>query len=106
VALRQGPMPVARSRRTRNVPKYWTRDALARLGQLIDLISNIKVVDRASRAKDVLGRVYEYFLSQFASAECKKGAEFYTPRCVFKLLVVMLEPYKGRVTWARTRPAN
>jgi type I restriction enzyme M protein len=61
------------------VPKYWTRDALARLGQLIDLISNIKVCDRASpsRAKGVFGRVYEYFfLSQFASLECKKGGEF------------------------------
>ena len=45
----------------------------------------------------MLGRVYEYFLSQFASAEGKKGGEFYTPRCVVKLLVEMLEPYKGRV---------
>jgi type I restriction enzyme M protein len=55
------------------------------------------VGDEASRAKDVLGRVYEYFLSQFASAEGKKGGEFYTPRCVVKLLVEMLEPYRGRV---------
>jgi hypothetical protein len=47
--------------------------------------------------KGVLGRVYEYFLSQFASAEGKKGGEFYTPRCVVKLLVEMLEPYRGRV---------
>ena len=68
-----------------------------RLGQLIDLISNIGVGDAESRSKDVLGRVYEYFLSQFASAEGKKGGEFYTPRCVVKLLVEMLEPYKGRV---------
>ena len=45
----------------------------------------------------MLGRVYEYFLSQFASAEGKKGGEFYTPRCVVKLLVEMLEPYQGRV---------
>jgi type I restriction enzyme M protein len=45
----------------------------------------------------VLGRVYEYFLSQFASAEGKKGGEFYTPRCVVKLLVEMIEPYRGRV---------
>ena len=52
---------------------------------------------RTPRSKDVLGRVYEYFLSQFASAEGKKGGEFYTPRCVVKLLVEMLEPYKGRV---------
>jgi type I restriction enzyme M protein len=81
------------------LPKDYARPALdkQRLGQLIDLISNIKVGDEASRAKDVLGRVYEYFISQFASAEGKKGGEFYTPRCVVKLLVEMLEPYKGRV---------
>ncbi len=53
--------------------------------------------DEEARSKDVLGRVYEYFLSQFASAEGKKGGEFYTPRCVVKLLVEMLEPYQGRV---------
>ncbi len=81
------------------LPKDYARPALdkQRLGQLIDLISNIKVGDTASRAKDVLGRVYEYFLSQFASAEGKKGGEFYTPRCVVRLLVEMIEPYKGRV---------
>ncbi len=81
------------------LPKDYARPALdkTRLGQLIDLISNIQVGDKASRAKDVLGRVYEYFLSQFASAEGKKGGEFYTPRCVVKLLVEMLEPYRGRV---------
>ncbi|GEM_PF-4921360 len=60
--------------------------------------SFLVVVSLAGRcAKDVLGRVYEYFLSQFASAEGKKGGEFYTPRCVAKLLVEMLEPYRGRV---------
>jgi len=81
------------------LPKEYARPALdkTRLGQLIDLISNIKVGDKESRAKDVLGRVYEYFLSQFASAEGKKGGEFYTPRCVVRILVEMLEPYKGRV---------
>ncbi len=81
------------------LPKDYAREALdkQRLGQLIDLVSNIKVGDADSRSKDVLGRVYEYFLSQFASAEGKKGGEFYTPRCVVKLLVEMLEPYKGRV---------
>jgi type I restriction enzyme M protein len=81
------------------LPKDYARPALdkQRLGQLIDLVSNIQVGDEESRAKDVLGRVYEYFLSQFASAEGKKGGEFYTPRCVVKLLVEMLEPYKGRV---------
>ncbi|CAI9084604.1 SAM-dependent DNA methyltransferase [Candidatus Methylacidiphilum fumarolicum] len=81
------------------LPKDYGRPALdkTRLGQLIDLISNIKVGDVAARSKDVLGRIYEYFLSQFASAEKKKGGEFYTPRCVVKLLVEMLEPYRGRV---------
>ncbi len=81
------------------LPKDYARPALdkQRLGQLIDLVSNIKVGDADSRAKDVLGRVYEYFLSQFASAEGKRGGEFYTPRCVVKLLVEMLEPYQGRV---------
>ena len=81
------------------LPKDYARPALdkQRLGQLIDMISNIRVGDEEARSKDVLGRVYEYFLSQFASAEGKKGGEFYTPRCVVKLLVEMLEPYRGRV---------
>ncbi len=81
------------------LPKDYARPALdkQRLGQLIDLISNIKVGDADARSKDVLGRVYEYFLSQFASAEGKKGGEFYTPRSVVKLLVEMIEPYHGRV---------
>src|ERR1700735_4953405 len=68
-----------------------------RLGELIDLIGKIGLGDKESRSKDILGRVYEYFLGQFASAEGKKGGEFYTPRCVVKLLVEMIEPYKGRV---------
>ena len=81
------------------LPKDYARPALdkRRLGQLVDMISNIKVGDEDSRSKDVLGRVYEYFLSQFASAEGKKGGEFYTPRCIVKLLVEMLEPYQDRV---------
>ena len=81
------------------LPKDYARPALdkQRLGQTIDLVSNIRVGDRDARSKDVLGRVYEYFLSQFASAEGKGGGEFYTPRCVVKLLVEMLEPYEGRV---------
>jgi type I restriction enzyme M protein len=81
------------------LPKDYARPALdkSRLGQLIDLISNIMVGDAESRSKDTIGRVYEYFLSQFASAEGKKGGEFYTPRCIVRLLVEMLEPYKGRV---------
>ena len=81
------------------LPKDYARPVLdkQRLGQLIDLISNIQVGDAEARSRDVLGRVYEYFLSQFASAEGKKGGEFYTPRCVVKLLVEMIEPYRGRV---------
>src|SRR5207244_6355193 len=68
-----------------------------RLTQLINLISNIGLGDEANRSKDILGRVYEYFLAQFASAEGKKGGQFYTPRPVVQLLVEMLAPYKGRV---------
>ena len=68
-----------------------------RLGQLIDMVGNIAVGDENARANDVLGRVYEYFLGQFAGAEGKRGGEFYTPRCVVRLLVEMLEPYSGRV---------
>ena len=81
------------------LPKDYARPALdkQRLGQLIDMVGNIAVGDADARSNDVLGRVYEYFLSQFASAEGKKGGEFYTPRCVVKLLVEMLEPYSGRV---------
>jgi len=81
------------------LPRDYARPALdkQRLGQLIDMVSNIRIGDADSRAKDALGRVYEYFLSQFASAEGKKGGEFYTPRCSVKLLVEMLEPYQGRV---------
>jgi type I restriction enzyme M protein len=81
------------------LPKDYARPTLdkLRLGALIDLISTIALGDEESRKKDILGRVYEYFLSEFASAEGKKGGQFYTPRCVVKLLVEMLEPYKGRV---------
>ena len=81
------------------LPKDYARPALdkQRLGQLIDMVGNIAVGDQHARSNDVLGRVYEYFLSQFASAEGKRGGEFYTPRCVVKLLVEMLEPYQGRV---------
>ena len=81
------------------LPKDYARPALDKvmLGELIDLISNIGLNEEADRSKDILGRVYEYFLSQFAGAEGKRGGEFYTPRAVVSLLVEMLEPYKGRV---------
>ncbi len=81
------------------LPREYARPNLdkQRLGQLIDLVGNIGLGDAANRSKDVLGRVYEYFLSQFASAEGKKGGQFYTPPAVVRLLVEMLAPYKGRV---------
>lgn len=81
------------------LPKDFARPALdkQRLGELIDLIGTIGLGDAENRSKDILGRVYEYFLSEFASAEGKKGGQFYTPRCVVRVLVEMLAPYKGRV---------
>ncbi len=81
------------------LPKDYARPALDkhRLGELIDLVGTIGLGDRESRSKDVLGRVYEYFLSQFASAEGKQSGQFYTPRHVVRLLIEMLAPYKGRV---------
>lgn len=69
----------------------------ARLGELIDLMSTITMGDKESRSKDILGRIYEYFLGRFAGAEGKGGGEFFTPQSVVKLLVQMLEPYKGRI---------
>ncbi|MGH8023005.1 MAG: SAM-dependent methyltransferase, partial [Limisphaerales bacterium] len=81
------------------LPKEYARPALDkhRLGELIDLIGTIGLGDRESRSKDILGRVYEYFLSQFASAEGKQSGQFYTPRHVVRLLIEILAPYKGRV---------
>jgi type I restriction enzyme M protein len=81
------------------LPKTYGRPDLdkVRLGELIDLMSSIGLGDQESRSKDVLGRVYEYFLGRFASAEGKGGGEFFTPQSVVKTLVEMLEPFKGRV---------
>lgn len=81
------------------LPKDYARPALDKrqLGETLDLIGNIGLGDKENRSKDILGRVYEYFLSQFASAEGKKGGQFYTPRSVVRVLVAMLAPYKGRV---------
>lgn len=81
------------------LPKDYGREGLdkQRIGELIDLISNIGLGDSESKSKDLLGQVYEYFLGQFADAEGKRGGQFYTARCVVKLLVEMIEPYKGRV---------
>jgi type I restriction enzyme M protein len=81
------------------LPKDYSRPTLdkRRLGELIDVIGTIALGDDESKKKDVLGRVYEYFLGQFADAEGKKGGQFYTPQCIVRLLVEMIEPYKGRV---------
>src|SRR5271165_1369029 len=81
------------------LPKDFARPGLdkQRLGQLINLVSDISLGSAADRAKDALGRVYEYFLAKFASAEGKKGGQFYTPSRVVRVLVEMLAPYKGRV---------
>ena len=81
------------------LPKNYAREGLDkhRLGELIDLVGTIALGDKESKSKDVLGRVYEYFLGQFADAEGKKGGQFYTPRSIVKVLVEMIEPYKGRV---------
>ena len=80
------------------LPKDYNRPALDKvmLGELIDLISGIGMGEKGD-ARDVLGRVYEYFLGGFAGSEGKRGGEFYTPRSVVRVLVEMLEPYKGRV---------
>ena len=68
-----------------------------RLGELVTLFSNIEVGSTAAQEKDVLGRVYEYFLGKFASAEGKLGGEFYTPSCVVRTLVEMIEPFDGQI---------
>ena len=81
------------------LPRDYARPALdkRRLGELIDLVGTIGLGDEDSKKKDILGRVYEYFLGEFADAEGKKGGQFYTPRSIVRVLVEMLQPYKGRV---------
>ena len=81
------------------LPKDYARPALdkQRLGELIDLIGNIGFNEPGQKSKDLLGRVYEYFLGMFADAEGKRGGQFYTPESIVKLLVEMLEPYTGRI---------
>jgi|UPI000487B737 type I restriction enzyme M protein len=86
------------------LPKDYARPALDkhRLGELIDLIATISLTaasegEKTHRSVDLLGRVYEYFLTRFASAEGKNGGQFYTPSCVVRCLVEMLTPYKGRI---------
>ncbi len=81
------------------LPKNFARPSLdvRRLGELVDLIAGLGLGSAEHREKDLLGRVYEYFLGKFASQEGKGGGEFYTPRSVVNLLVEMIEPYKGRI---------
>jgi type I restriction enzyme M protein len=81
------------------LPKNFARPSLdvRRLGELVDIIAGLGLGSAEHREKDLLGRVYEYFLGKFASQEGKGGGEFYTPRSVVSLLVEMIEPYKGRV---------
>jgi type I restriction enzyme M protein len=81
------------------LPKVYGQQKLdsKSLGGLIDLIGSIALGDAEAQAQDVLGRVYEYFLGQFALAEGKKGGQFYTPESIVRLLVQILEPYHGRV---------
>ncbi|MCM1385765.1 MAG: type I restriction-modification system subunit M [Bacillus sp. (in: Bacteria)] len=79
--------------------KNYSRQELdkTRLGELVTLFTNIEVGSTAARERDVLGRVYEYFLSKFASAEGKLGGEFYTPSCIVRTLVSMIEPFEGQI---------
>ncbi|MBK7956031.1 MAG: SAM-dependent DNA methyltransferase [Candidatus Accumulibacter sp.] len=90
------------------LPKDYARPGLdkQRLGELIDVIATIQLTaasegaqsgEKTHRSVDLLGRVYEYFLTRFASAEGKNGGQFYTPSCVVRCLVEMLGPYKGRI---------
>jgi type I restriction enzyme M protein len=81
------------------LPKDYARPALdkKRLGELIDLIGNVGFNQKGHSSKDLLGKVYEYFLGMFADAEGKRGGQFYTPESIVKLLVEMLEPYNGRI---------
>ena len=81
------------------LPKVYARPNLDKsaLGGLIDLIGNVLLKDEGEKSKDLLGRVYEYFLGEFANAEGKKGGQFYTPKSIVRLMVEMIEPFKGRV---------
>ncbi len=88
-----------------SLPKTYARSELdkTRLGEIVNLISSIDLTEEAKSKKDILGRIYEYFLGRFASSEGKGGGEFFTPQCVVKLLALMLEPYSGRVYEIKTR---
>ena len=86
------------------LPKNFARPELdkRRLGDVVDLFTNIQMVEHGN-SKDILGRTYEYCLSKFAEKEGKLAGEFYTPACVVKTLVEILQPYNGRV-YDKTTP--
>tara|TARA_R110002020_G_scaffold50791_3_gene143680 strand:- start:4214 stop:5803 length:1590 start_codon:yes stop_codon:yes gene_type:complete len=81
------------------LPKDYGRPALDKemIGDLVELFSDVTMHVEGEKARDLLGRAYEYFLSGFAGAEGRRGGEFFTPRSVVRVMVEMLEPYKGRV---------
>lgn len=93
------------NKRLKNIlPKNFARPELdkRRLGDVVDLFTNIQMVEHGN-SKDILGRTYEYCLSKFAEQEGKLAGEFYTPACVVKTLVEILQPYNGRVYEIKTR---
>ena len=67
------------------------------LGELIDLFTNVKVGNKEAQDKDIFGRIYEYFLGNFAANELQKGGEYYTPACLVRTMVEILEPYEGKI---------
>jgi type I restriction enzyme M protein len=81
------------------LPKDYAKESLdkRRLGELIDIFGTLSMYEGKHSGKDLLGQVYEYFIGRFADAEGQRGGEFYTPQSIVKLLVEMLEPYKGRI---------
>lgn len=86
------------------LPKNFARPELdkRRLGDVVDLFTNIRMVEHGS-SRDILGRTYEYCLSKFAEQEGKLAGEFYTPSCVVRTLVEVLQPFNGRVYEIKTR---
>lgn len=93
------------NKRLKNIlPKNFARPELdkRRLGDVVDLFTNIQMVEHGN-SKDILGRTYEYCLSKFAEQEGKQAGEFYTPACVVKTLVEILQPYNGRVYEIKTQ---
>jgi hypothetical protein len=90
------------------LPRDYARRGIepVKIKGLIDLLANIGFKGSHMQARDTLGRVFEYLLGTFAQAEDKLGGEFYTPRCVVRVLVEMLEPYEGRVHQYRRRGRN